>query len=341
MDRGHARNDPLTLPHLVPVPENRLALAAVHRLGDWFGSDLTADCPWSLLYLHGPPGSGKTHLVSALATATRQRDPGARIAHWTAADLRQPAVPAPESELELGDEGRTADLLILEDLQHLPVQAACGLCQLLDERQNHELGTVLTATTSPWQLTTLPQRCTSRLAAGLVVRLAPLTPPSRLAILERKVQLRQLALAPAVLNWLAHHLHGNGRQLDAALDRVSRATQTRPRPLDEAAVAELFREQIKLDQPRMERIIQGVSRHFQVDARQLVSRRRHHQALWPRQMCMYLARQLTGLSLSAIGAHFGGRDHSTVLHACQKVEQALERDEVLASTLRLLQTELG
>jgi chromosomal replication initiator protein len=183
-------------------------------------------------------------------------------------------------------------------------------------------------------------RLGSRLAAGLVVGLDPLSAPARLALLQDKAQRRQLAVHPEVLAWLAEHLTGGGRQLEGALARLETLARLRDQPLDVAIVAEHFREQIKEGGPMVEHIVQRVGGCFQVEPRQLQSRRRSRQVLLPRQVGMYLTRQLTGLSLDQIGAYFGGRDHSTVLHACRKVEQALIQDAALSGLVRQLHAEL-
>jgi chromosomal replication initiator protein len=113
------------------------------------------------------------------------------------------------------------------------------------------------------------------------------------------------------------------------------------RPADAAEVADAFRQDAEACRPTVERIAQRVGRYFQVDLRQICSRRRSRQVLLPRQVGMYLARQLTALSLEQIGAYFGGRDHSTVLHACRKVEQALDRDAQLCGAVRTLRADLA
>src|SRR4029077_16737249 len=118
-------------------------------------------------------------------------------------------------------------------------------------------------------------------------------------------------------------------------------TRTLGRPANLAEVGEVFREDADAGKTTVERIAQRVGRYFQVEPRQMCSRRRSRQVLLPRQVGMYLARQLTGMSLEQIGAYFGGRDHSTVLHAGGKVDQILAHVAVRSGTVRQLQAELG
>ena len=160
---------------------------------------------------------------------------------------------------------------------------------------------------------------------------------------SRREVLRQTSddLPDDVLDWLAQHLSGSFRQLNGALTRVHRLQTVFGRwpTLDEVAAS--FEEDAAARQVTLERIAQRVGHHYRVRTKDLLSRSRSRQVLLPRQVGMYLARQLTALSLGQIGAYFGGRDHSTVLHACRKVEEALESDPQLSGVVRQLHADLA
>jgi chromosomal replication initiator protein len=320
---GRGRVEPLTLARFLPLPENRSALAAVHGV-------LACVCSrrprrlHSPLFLHGPPGSGKTHLVSALAQEVVRQAPNRVVSLFAAAEFDPP--------------GET-DLLVVEDLQHLPAARDAALVELFDGLLAHERQMVFTATTGPQALAHLSRRLTSRLASGLLVGLEPLQAASRRALLRDRVQRRQLAVGEDVLAWLAEQLPG-GRQLEGAVSQLEMLARLHPR-LDLDIVQAQFHEQVEAGRPTVERIAERVGGYFQVDPRQMRSRRRSRQVLLPRQVGMYLARRLTGLSLDEIGAYFGGRDHSTVLHACRKVEEGLDHDAALGGTVRQLHAELA
>jgi chromosomal replication initiator protein len=257
------------------------------------------------------------------------------------AALARSSVEAASEDADVLLAARQSDLLVVEDLQHLAAKAAEPLVQLLDDRLARQRQLVFTATAGPGQLAPLPSRLASRLGSGLVVGLGPLQASSRLALLQDKAGRRQLAVHPDVLAWLADHLTGGGRQLEGALTRLELLARLHERPLDVATVASHFREQVEATRPTVERIVHRVGGYFQVEPRQLQSRRRSRSVLVPRQVGMYLARQLTGLSLEQIGAYFGGRDHTTVLHACRKIEDALHRDAVLSGVVRQLHADLA
>jgi chromosomal replication initiator protein len=341
----------LTFARFVAGPENRSALLAVQDLA----TALAARRPGSIspLFLHGPAGTGKTHLVHALVEEATRARPDLVIALLAAGDLEPVSHSASVAEVDPAPDvasadpleaARHSDLVVLEDLHHLSGRAVEPLVQLLDELHACPRPVVVTATVGPQQLghrgERFPARLTSRLAAGLIVGLEPLQPERRVTLLADGAQRRQLAVGRDVLTWLAEHLSG-GRALEGALTRLELLTRLHGRPPDVATVVAHFREQAEAAQVTVERIAQRVSGYFRLEPRQLQSRRRVRHVLWPRQVGMYLARQLTGLSLEQIGAFFGGRDHSTVLHACRKVEQALDRDPLVSGVVRQLHADLA
>jgi chromosomal replication initiator protein len=161
---------------------------------------------------------------------------------------------------------------------------------------------------------------------------------SRLAYLQEKSQKRQLAVRPDVLAWLADHLVGGGRQLEGAIHEIAMLSRLNQVALNVEKVRHHFQERAELNRPAIERIAEQVSSYYRVEPKKLQSRKRYQNVLLPRQVSMYLARALTGLSLQQIGAFFGGRDHSTVLHACRKIEERLEQDPPLCGAIRSLKT---
>ncbi len=323
-----------TFARWVLTPENRSARLAVGQVTEGVAANRPRRDA-NPLFLHGPSGTGKTHLVTALAHELSQRQPQF-ILHTVAA--RDLASQIAAKSICQPDNLTDCDLLTLEDLQHLPARAAEMLVGVLDARLAQRRQTVCTANVGPAQLMQLPTRLTSRLAAGLVVGLAPLGPASRQAFLQDRAQRRQLPLSKEVLTWLAEHLAGSARQLEGAIARLETLANVHGRIPDLAAVARHFQIEVETSRPTVEQIAERVGRYFRVDPRLLQSRRRSRGVLQPRQVAMALTRRLTGLSLEEIGAYFGGRDHSTVLHACRKIDAG--GDTELAGAVRQLQAEL-
>ncbi len=323
------------LPDWVTTPETQLASTAVRRAAAAFGSPAVRD-QVSPLFLHGPAGTGKTRLVQALAAEITRRWPDGIVSVVAAGDCR----PDPDEALPAPAARDLPDLLVVEDLHHLPVFAHERLAWVLDARRARRLLTVVTATVGPARLVGLPARLRGRLAAGLVVGLEPLAPASRAILLDRLAGRRKLALDPAVRDWLAGHLGPSVRQIEGALTRLQ-ALAVHGHGLDLAAVQAAFEPEAHAARPSVERIAERVGHFFRVEPRQMRSRRRGHNALLPRQVGMYLARRLTCLSLQQIGAYFGGRDHSTVRHACRKVEEAMASDHSLSGAVRQLHADLA
>jgi chromosomal replication initiator protein len=316
----------------VTTPENRSARLAVGRLADSICSGRQR-CEVNPLFLHGPAGTGKTHLVEALSHQVARRCPDLTIGLLPVHEFKA-AAPADTTTGE-------CDLVVVEDLQHLPPCAAERLGQLLDDRRSRQRQTVITSSVGPGQLTHLPARLTSRLGGGLVVGLEPLAAGSRLLFLQDRVERRQLAVGADILAWLADNLSGSTRHLVGAVARLEALVKLHDRPPDLATLSAYFSQEVEASRPTVERIVARVSSYYRVDTRSLRSRRRSRNALLPRQIGMYLTRLLTPLSLAQIGAFFGNRDHSTVLHACHKVKQALTRDAMLCGAIRQLQADLA
>jgi chromosomal replication initiator protein len=321
----------------VTTPESRFAHAAVRRVADCVCSR-NQRRRFNPLFLHGPTGTGKTHLVCALADEITRRCPDLVVSLLPAGDC---AGPSPEGPAEWVEAAASCDLLVVENVQHLPQREVETFIRILDNRLARQQQTVFTGSAGPAQLTRLPARLTGRLACGLVVGLELLSAPSRLALLRERAERRRLSVGQDVLAWVSEQVGGSARQLEGALNRLETLSRLYGRSPDLASVAEQFQTEAEATRPTVERIAQRVETYFRVEPGRLRSRRRGRDALLPRQVGMYLARLLTPLSLGQIGAYFGGRDHSTVLHACRKVEQALARDSSLSGAVRQLHADLG
>jgi chromosomal replication initiator protein len=347
---------PASFATFVATDENRSALLATQEVARAIGSGRPRRRN-NPLFLHGPTGIGKSHLIHALIHEAALQRPELAVTLLAAADLEREvsgltsqhsaAHTNGADSSELGTSGLPwpCDLLVVEDLQHLPLHAAERLVVIVDSLLGQKCQVVLTGNAGPQDLShrgcSFPARLTSRLAAGLVVGLCPLQQPGRLALLKSEAKRRRLAIPPNVLDWLSEYFPGSARQLLGAISRLETVIKIHGKPPDLAATVTLFQEQARLDKTSVVRIAQSVGEYFQIEPTLLQSRKRSRGVLWPRQVSMYLARKLTSLSLEQIGAYFGGRDHSTVLHACRKVEAVLTTDVALSGAVHQLHAELA
>jgi chromosomal replication initiator protein len=333
---------PLQWADFVIVPENRSAVRAVRSVAKALSTGRRISAP--SLVLHGAPGTGKTHLTSTLLRRL-SRGPGVITAQAVSVGDLARAAATDDAVAGFTDRDLLAcDLLILEDVQLLPVREADAVCDLLDQRAARRRTVIVTANAGPASLGHLPRRLTSRLASGLVVQLEPLSPASRRVVLEVAAITRKVRLTPDALDALAAQAPGGGlRALLGLLSNLAAVASSYPGPLDRTAVHEILS---GTGQPTSSGrdvggIVKRVAAAFGIGEKELLGPSRLRRVMLPRQVAMYLARELCGLSLPRLGAAFGGRDHATIMHSCQKVRTDIETDERLAGVVRQLRAELG
>lgn len=323
-------------PFLV-LPENRSAVRAAKLLARALLAGKRP--PFSPLVLHGPPGTGKSHLAATLCGQLAGGDAVVTARTVAVGDLARYADDAAgfaDPDL-LG-----CDLLVLEDVQHLPAKAAGPLSDLLDRRTGRRKATVVTAGSGPSGLA-LPQRLTSRLASGLVVQLESLSPASRRAFVAEAAGSLGVRLTPDALDRLAADPTGGGvRPLLGTLGNLAQGAAAYSGPLDRTAVDEILSGTGRPTSagPDAAGIVKRVAAAFGVSTRDVLGSTRLRSVMVPRQVAMWLVRELCGLSLPRIGAVFG-RDHTTVLHSLRKVAADMTTDERLAGRVRQLRSELG
>lgn len=321
---------------VIRVPENRSALRGARRLAQGIEA---RNLPFTPLVLHGPTGCGKSAITSVMMTAVATDGRTARLLYANDLD------PRASDHDDLFEATRDCDLIIIEDLQHLPERSAEWLQHLLDDRHQRRKATVLTANVGPAALTHLPRRLTSRLVAGLVLPIDPLSATTRRKLLIDQAQRRQLHLTPDAVRWLADLPTGGGlRPLLGMLDTLKATTRGQSpstsgfHRIDRATVERLFALHTTKS-PNFETIVLKVAAAFDVKSKELLGPSRLRTVVLARQVAMYLAHEVAGFSLPSIGRALD-RDHTTVLHSVRKIRDLMTEDRTIASTIRQLTEEL-
>ena len=332
--QGSPLDPRLTFDSFVTGASNRLAYAAAKQVAE---SLMDRPLRYNPLYMHANVGLGKTHLQHAIAWEVKRRFPSARVLYLTAERFRYRFVEAIRSQraMPFKEAIRNIDILLIDDMEFLQGERTeqefdHTLNALLDSGRQ----VVVASANAPSQLEGLDPRMRSRLAGGLVTELGALDYDLRRHILERRAQEKQAAdptfqLPREVIDFLADKLNESARELDGAITRLYAACHLTGTPITIASAEHIIRDLMRGMEPKrikIDDILKLVSKHYGVSRNDILSQRRHRSVVRPRQIAMYLAKQLTSRSLPEIGRRIGGRDHTTVLHAVRKIGGELDKD---------------
>jgi len=336
----------LTFENFVVGKPNELAHAAARRVAEACAGP-THSVPFNPLFLYGGVGLGKTHLMHAIAWHVRNHAPARKVIYLSAEKFMYQFIRALRfrSTIDFKEQFRSVDLLMIDDVQFISGKESTQeeffhtFNALVD--QNRQI--VISADKSPSDLEGLEERMRSRLGWGLVADIHPTTYELRLGILESKAEQMGLLLPQKIMEFLAHKITSNVRELEGALNRIGAHTQLVRRDLTLEIAQELLHDLLRANERRVtiDEIQKKVAEHFNIKMAEMTSSRRARMVARPRQVAMYLAKQLTQRSLPEIGRKFGGRDHTTVMHAVRKIEELTRSDRALAEDVELLHRMLG
>jgi len=337
---GSSPLDPrLTFSTFLVGRSNALAHAAARQVAE---VEAGAAARFNPLYVYASVGLGKTHLLQSIAWASTQN--GRRVSYLTAEKFMYGFVAAlkNQSAIAFKEALRGIDALVIDDLQFLQGKSVQQeFCHTLNALIDAGRQVVVAADRAPPELEMLEDRVRSRLAGGLVVEVAALEEELRLRILEMRIAALKaehpgFEVPPPVILHVARQVTQNGRDLDGAVTRLLAHNQLSGRPVTIELADEVIRDLVRPADPRrirVEDILRVVAKHYAVTRADLLSSRRTANVVRPRQIAMYLAKTLTLRSLPEIGRRFGGRDHTTVLHAVRKIDGLVSGDKVLAEEL--------
>ncbi|UFN47666.1 chromosomal replication initiator protein DnaA [Roseomonas sp. OT10] len=342
--KADARNDwsaPLdpryTFESFVVGKPNEFAHACARRV-----SEKPASPGFNPLFLYGGVGLGKTHLMHAIAWALREARPDCSVAYMSAEKFMYRFIAAlrSQSTMEFKESLRSVDVLMIDDLQFLIGK---------DNTQEEFFHTfnalvdagkqiIVSADKSPSDLSGLEDRLRTRLGCGMVADIHATTYELRISILEAKAASAGTAVPARVLEYLAHKITSNVRELEGALNRLVAHANLFGRPVTLESCQEVLHDILRAHDRRVtiEEIQKRVAEHYNMRLTDMSSARRARNVARPRQVAMYLAKQLTSRSLPEIGRKFGNRDHTTVMHAVAKVAELMQQDSGFAEDVELL-----
>jgi chromosomal replication initiator protein len=320
---------------------NEFAFAAAERMA---ANDKP---PFNPLFLYGGVGLGKTHLMHAIGWQAKRANPNRRVVYLSAEKFMVQFIRALKQRDTMGfkEMFRSVDLLMVDDVQFISGKDSTQeeffhTFNALAERGS---SIVISADRSPSDLAGMEERIRSRLGWGLVADIHPTTYELRVGILQAKAEQLGALVQPDVYEFLAHRITSNVRELEGALNRVVHQATLLRRPVSIEMAQDVLKDLLRSNERRVtiEEIQRAVVEHYQLKMSDMASTRRARAVARPRQVAMFLAKQLTPRSLPEIGKKFGGRDHTTVMHAVKQIEKLCEADRSLADDVAALKRRLS
>jgi chromosomal replication initiator protein len=340
---GSAFNPRFTFDQFVIGDGNRLAHAAALAVAELPG------LAYNPLFICGPPGLGKTHLLHSIANYVREHGGGISVLYTTAEAFTDQFVGALQSGMieAFKSAYRNVDVLLVDDVQFLQSKARTEqeFFHTFNALQGAGAQLVLTSDRLPRNMDKLEDRLRERFESGLVTDVRPPDAGTRLTVLRKRAQQDELELDDRALETIAARVDTNLRTLEGALIRVVAFGSLTGRPVTAALADEVLDglyPDLKPARPHTLREIQEQTcEAFGVSIEQLLSPSKAAPVAWPRQVAMYLARELTDQTLPAIGRAFGGRNHTTVMHACKRTAERIAKDPEAFEAVRRLTEQLG
>ena len=330
-----------TFANFVVGKPNELAFAVARRTAE---SEKVAFNP---LFLYGGVGLGKTHLMHAIAWHIRQQNPARKVMYLSAEKFMNRFVQALRfrDTISFKEQFRSVDVLMIDDVQFISGKESTQEeffhtfnALVEDGRQ-----VIVSADKSPTDLEGMEERLRSRLGWGMVADIHPADYELRLGILQSKAEQAQVEISDKVLEFMAHRIVSNVRELEGALNRILAHAMLIGREITIDSTADLLADLLRASsrQISVDVIQKRVAAHYGVRVSEMFSARRARNIARPRQIAMYLAKNLTSLSYPEIGRQFGGRDHTTVMHAVKTIENLMKSDAQLSEDVELIKSILA
>ena len=321
-----ALNSKYTFESFVVGPSNRFAQAA---------SLAVAEAPakaYNPLFIYGPVGLGKTHLMQAIGQEILRRSPNTKVLYITSEKFTSQLINAIKTGTtqKFREKYRTVDCLLIDDVHFIAGKEATmeEFFHTFNTLYDAHKQIVVSSDKSPKDINHLEERLVSRFEWGLVTDIQPPDFETRTAILRKKAEREDLHIPDSVTFFIADRIKSNIRELEGALIRVVAYSKLVGKEVDEAVAYDVLKDLIVETQKKItvDLIQRKVAEYFEIRPSDMTAKRRSQNVVYPRHVAMYLSRELTGLSFPEIGEQFGGRDHTTVLHAYEKIKKDIKKD---------------
>jgi len=331
-----------TFESFVVGKSNELAYAAARRVAE------NKDVHFNPLFLHSGVGLGKTHLMHAIAWANREIFPDRRVVYLSAEQFMYQFISSIryKDTMSFKQKFRSVDLLMIDDLQFIANKQSTQeeFFHTFNALIDHSRQVVISADRSPTDMEGIEERIRSRLGWGLVADIHPTEYELRLGILQQKAnKVPEVEISLQVLEFLARRITSNVRELEGALNRMIAHATLIGRPITLEMTQQVLQDLLRANVRRVsiDEIQRKVADYFNIRLADLLSSRRARAVARPRQVAMYLAKKMTSKSLPEIGRQFGGRDHTTVMHAVKRINELRLSDSVLEEDIQHLERMFG
>ncbi len=335
-------NPRYTFENFIRGENNQLATSASIAVADNPGKT-----KFNPLVIYGPTGLGKTHLVQAIGNRVLQRNPSARVLYTNSEKFTMEYINAIQTNKvpDFTNFYRGVDVLIVDDIQFLGGKEKTQDMFFHTFNALHQAGKqlILTSDKQPKDLADLDERLISRFTWGLTTDIQPPDLETRIAILQQKSMEEGMDMPGEILDYVGRHVTSSVRELEGCLISILAKVSLDNRELSLELAKDVVRGVANSPLTRtltIDEIKREVSAYYNLDASLLSAKTRKHEVVLARQMCMYLAKQLTQTSLKSIGLHFGGRDHTTVLHSCQQILNYIDTDRKVRQDVEVLKKAL-
>ena len=300
------------------------------------------------LFIYGGTGLGKTHLLHSIARRITQKNPSARITYISAEEFTNQVIKSiqrKQMDALRKRYRRNCDILLMDDIHVLAGKEATQeeFFHTFNALHGAQKQIILTSDRPPQEISRLEERLRSRFQWGLITDISPPKFETRVAILQSKAEQLKIRLPNEVSYYLARHVRANVRELEGALTRLSAYASINGSRLSMTLAKEALRGLFDARPPQLtiDGVIQTVAEHFGVQRSEICGRRRHRSIAHPRSIAMYLCRKHVQASFPEIGRGFGGKDHTTVMAACRKVDTALGDDDRMRQEIENLERKMG